>query len=506
MKKHVRFLAIFFLFLASLFTFAADKNQNSHTDIKRDPFGYPVRTVSYPEIRHLLLTRQYQKLNVLLERYQEEFEQDFRNEFDIFDTYNTFSAPVDDYQKYYDEWVQKYPDAYQPYLARAFYLTAMGWESRGYGWAKDTTEQQLKMMKKYLIRASNDIDVVSQLKPKTICLYYLLIKINSTLSNHVAKDTAIRTGLEFFPYSFLLREIYMHYSRPIWSGSYQQMDNFAEQAQTYVKINPRLRLLKGASFNEKGWRVLTGSDNFVISYIFFRIALWHGEHYDSYIGESSCYSKMHLPKMALRSINRSITLNPQSPRSYARRATVYYELGKYEKAQQDISQAYNIMPNYVTVRNAQLRITRSLVKDGFDQYKEKNYEQAIALYTWAIKIKPDYAESYYWRGQAYAYQRNLESALKDYEQSIKLDPNHFESYHSLDWVLCHSKQWDRIIDNWNRYIELNPEDGRAYRERGGAYYHKGDIKAAMADAKKAGELGDEEGQKQYERLKDMLNK
>jgi hypothetical protein len=59
----------------------------------------------------------------------------------------------------------------------------------------------------------------------------------------------------------------------------------------------------------------------------------------------------------------------------------------------------------------------------------------------------------------------------------------------------------------NNLIEIsqcNIDDGRAYRERGGTYYQKGDLKAALADAGRAAELGDEEGKKQYERLKNMV--
>lgn len=110
----------------------------------------------------------------------------------------------------------------------------------------------------------------------------------------------------------------------------------------------------------------------------------------------------------------------------------------------------------------------------------------------------------YWRGQSYCYLKKLDLALADFKKSIELNPRDYDSYISLDWVLCQSRQWDVIIDYWTKYLALEPKDGRAYRERGGTYYHKGDLRAALADAKQAADLGDEEGKRQYERLKNIV--
>ena len=42
-----------------------------------DPFGYPINTVSPPEIRQLLRNREFAKLNKILQGYQDEYERDF---------------------------------------------------------------------------------------------------------------------------------------------------------------------------------------------------------------------------------------------------------------------------------------------------------------------------------------------------------------------------------------------------------------------------------------------
>ena len=66
--------------------------------------------------------------------------------------------------------------------------------------------------------------------------------------------------------------------------------------------------------------------------------------------------------------------------------------------------------------------------------------------------------------------------------------------------------WDGIVSNWNRYIALNPDNDRVYLEGGSAFFRKGDLTYAVADAKKADDLGNTEGQKVYDKYKDQMKK
>jgi tetratricopeptide (TPR) repeat protein len=53
---------------------------------------------------------------------------------------------------------------------------------------------------------------------------------------------------------------------------------------------------------------------------------------------------------------------------------------------------------------------------------QDDYDLAIADYTQAIKLKPDYAEAYLWRGVMYNIKDDDDLALADYTQAIKLKP------------------------------------------------------------------------------------
>ena len=53
--------------------------------------------------------------------------------------------------------------------------------------------------------------------------------------------------------------------------------------------------------------------------------------------------------------------------------------------------------------------------------------KAIAVYSRAISLKPDYAEAYNNMGNALREQGNLEEALKAYNKAIDLKPDYVEA-------------------------------------------------------------------------------
>ena len=60
---------------------------------------------------------------------------------------------------------------------------------------------------------------------------------------------------------------------------------------------------------------------------------------------------------------------------------------------------------------------------GEDFDKEQDYYDAIAAYSKAIELDPDFAQAYRNRGFSYYRLRKGEEAIKDYERFIELDPD-----------------------------------------------------------------------------------
>lgn len=86
--------------------------------------------------------------------------------------------------------------------------------------------------------------------------------------------------------------------------------------------------------------------------------------------------------------------------------------------------------------------------------------------------------------------------LQVLQAALAINPNTYHvrraAMYSL-WLLAKQRDWNQIIDYWDQHIARNPDDNRAYVERGGAYYHKGDMHSAVNDAKTAADMGNVEG-------------
>ena len=92
---------------------------------------------------------------------------------------------------------------------------------------------------------------------------------------------------------------------------------------------------------------------------------------------------------------------------------------------------------------------------GKSEYDKGNFENAIINFTKAIELKPDYAEAYYNRGNAY----------------VKL------------------QQYGKAIYDFNKAIELKQDDAQAYYNRGLVYYFSGNTYKACKDWREASLLG-----------------
>ena len=58
------------------------------------------------------------------------------------------------------------------------------------------------------------------------------------------------------------------------------------------------------------------------------------------------------------------------------------------------------------------------------------YDQAIADYNMAIELKPDYAQAYVNRGNAYRDKGVIDRAIADYSKAIELKPDYAQAYYN----------------------------------------------------------------------------
>jgi tetratricopeptide (TPR) repeat protein len=125
---------------------------------------------------------------------------------------------------------------------------------------------------------------------------------------------------------------------------------------------------------------------------------------------------------------------------------------------------------------------------GVADSDKKDYDAAIADYTRAIELNPQYAKAYYGRGSARFRKQDFPNAIVDFTKAIKLDPHLVEAFYERGNAEFVTHKLDSALTDFNKVIELNPQHMGAYFFRGNVRYAKDDHDGAIADYTKAIEL------------------
>lgn len=105
-------------------------------------------------------------------------------------------------------------------------------------------------------------------------------------------------------------------------------------------------------------------------------------------------------------------------------------------------------------RKIQLSHAGSYIAQAYS--KLEDYKEAIADYTQAIEIDPNYADAYYNRGIAHRKVGDTQAAIADYTQAIKIDPNDAKVYHNRGIARSALEDYQGAIADHTQALEIAP--------------------------------------------------
>ncbi len=189
-------------------------------------------------------------------------------------------------------------------------------------------------------------------------------------------------------------------------------------------------------------------------------------------------------RLRKREVAQRLTQLSPAVRALIERMTAADPDDRYESLQA-VETAIAAMRQQLARHEADLKEARSWFDRGYAHNKQGQYTQAIAGYTRAIALNPEYATAYHNRGYAYRVQGQYTQAIADYTRAIALNPEYATAYHNRGYAYRVQGQYTQAIADYTRAIALNPEYATAYGNRGSAYYGQGQYEEAIADYTRA---------------------
>jgi tetratricopeptide (TPR) repeat protein len=107
---------------------------------------------------------------------------------------------------------------------------------------------------------------------------------------------------------------------------------------------------------------------------------------------------------------------------------------------------------------------------------------AVADFSEAVKLKPDYAEAFYNRANALDRSGRPDRAIADYDKTIMLQPFMPQPYNNRCWVRAElNKELDKALADCTQALKLKADNPKALDTRGFVHLRMGRNQDAVAD-------------------------
>jgi predicted TPR repeat methyltransferase len=143
---------------------------------------------------------------------------------------------------------------------------------------------------------------------------------------------------------------------------------------------------------------------------------------------------------------------------------------------EEIRQAAHAAPTVTQLQlSAQEYFERALARP------EDDLDGAIAEYSEAIRLNPDYAAAFNNRGDVWRTKGDWDRAIADLDEAIRLDPEFAGAFFNRGNARAGQGDLDGAIADFDEGIRLDPADALAFRHRGNLRASQGDLDGAIAD-------------------------
>ena len=118
-------------------------------------------------------------------------------------------------------------------------------------------------------------------------------------------------------------------------------------------------------------------------------------------------------------------------------------------------------------------------------YEKGDFDAAIRESDAAIKLDPNMASAYYFRGASYQQKAEYYKALVDYNRALHFDPKYTNALGGRADVYYFTHQNRLAIEDYTAFIAAMPKSSVAYSRRATCHYALGEYRQTVMDYEKA---------------------
>ena len=120
---------------------------------------------------------------------------------------------------------------------------------------------------------------------------------------------------------------------------------------------------------------------------------------------------------------------------------------------------------------------------GDQMYSNKNYEEAIKLYSEGLKLRPNDIKSLYRRARSYEELKIYDKAVSDFNKILEIDKQNVNALLSLSVNSLRNKDYLSGESYSKKAIKLNPDLDQAHFLLGRSLQYQGEFNDAMKSYK-----------------------
>ncbi len=456
-----------------------------------DDDGYPTEFVDPIALRTMLAQKKYADLSANFESFQDAFEKDNRHEYWPIDAGDAFASAEPALNDQLDAWAVASPNSFAPYFARGVHEVEVAMAKRGTQYVGQTPKEDLRAMHLAFIPAMADLDHALELRPKLVAALRQELFVASAEGGHGDVRAIADRATKICPGCFQIRVAYLWRSTPRWGGSFLEMQAYAKNVD--ASLNPKLRLLPG--YEDLGAAQIANEKNdYAAELEAAQRACALGEHWEFLYTRARAYIFLEKLDLAKADLDLAIKIRPMQSDLLAERAYVLNAQKSYEAAARNLLQALRIEPTNYRGRQIFASVVQGVIYQAWQDHEAGHDQDALRELDLGGELDPSNHDLQ--QRRAWILSGGSDAAAVDPSALAAASsdaPDNIEDVRKLDYALARQRRFAEILPLWDAYIAKHPDDGRAYLERGGTHFQLGQRDEAGADARKACDLGVNEG-------------